>query len=286
MVADIGTAATDVEVGAEPGARPAAWVRFPYDRTLVRGFRAAFPRARWREDRWVVPGVRARARLDAWAAQAQAAIPRHGDARGRDALAFDPIQSPLVSEEDDALVVRTPYDRAIVAALRRVPFAGWDPEARAWRVPLRSVEDLRRELPGIEAAAAARAERERRRAAGKPDPPPDPAERLRASARRRRRYPVPVADPPPADAPVATRLGIVVFTETGGELVEAEVAPAFPFVAGGDHVWASWRPPTWRELRRLRGASADPLGERRGWWRPRDEDIDAGIDAARRRRWR
>ena len=286
MSEDIGTEPQDFEVGDEPAAGPAAFVRFPYDRALVKRFRASFPRGRWREDRWVVPGVRARTRLDAWVAQASAALPRHGDERGRDALAFEPIDSPVATVGDDGIVVRTPYAREIVAALRRVPFASWDPDQRLWRVPLRSVEELRRELPGIEAATGRRIEAERRKVAGEPPPPREPEEKLRASARRRKRYPVPVGEPPPVDAPVATRLGVVVFTETAGELVEPDVAPAFPFVLGGDHVWATWRPPLWRELRRLRGEPEDPGAQARGWWRPEDAEIDEAFDRARRRRWR
>ena len=59
------------------------------------------------------------------------------DARGRDAHAFEPIASPYLEAGDD-LVVRTPFSRSVVDALRQVPWARWDPDTKAWRVPYRA----------------------------------------------------------------------------------------------------------------------------------------------------
>ena len=99
----------------DPEAKPHALVRFPYDRELVRRFREAFPRARWREGegkdegRWRVPGARAAQRVEAWISRELAALDRHADAKGRDALLFDPMPaSPYLAAGEDGLVVRTP----------------------------------------------------------------------------------------------------------------------------------------------------------------------------------
>jgi hypothetical protein len=67
----------------------------------------------------------------------------YADIRGRDAFAFDPITSPYLVVAD-GFVVRTPYSRAVIAELRAVSWARWDPEMKAWRIPFRSFQELQR----------------------------------------------------------------------------------------------------------------------------------------------
>src|SRR5437763_7907773 len=139
---------------SESDGKPGAVAAFAYDRAMVERFRAAFPRARWREDErcWFVRGVRAARRLERWLAAEADAGETHGDARGRDAFAFDPIDSPYLEAADD-LRIRTPFSRTVVEQLRQVPWSHWDDELRVWHVPFRSFEELRRRWPAIEAAA-------------------------------------------------------------------------------------------------------------------------------------
>jgi hypothetical protein len=265
------------------GERAGAYASFPYDRGLVKRFRSAFPRARWQEEGcWFVPGVRAAARLNSWIAAELADLDRHGDAKGRDDFAFEPLSSRYLEPAGDDLLVRTPYSRTVVEELRAVPWARWDPEAKAWRVPYRSYDELRRRWPAIEDAAA-RNEPEARKARTRE--PLDEATKRRRTEQRRRRYPVPAAMLPPPGEPVATGFGVLVFDEVTGEEVDAEAAIAFPHVEGraADFTWGHWRLPTFRELRRLRPAAArDPDADTRGWWPPTDDDVDARRDTLRR----
>src|ERR1700746_1890195 len=88
---------------AEPGAKifpledgkPGAAVSFPYDRLTVERCRAAFPKARWRDDlrAWFVPGTTAERRLDRWLGREWSGVLAYADDRGRDAFAFEPIES-------------------------------------------------------------------------------------------------------------------------------------------------------------------------------------------------
>jgi hypothetical protein len=268
------------QVWPSEGEKPGAYASFPYDRDLVRRFREAFPRARWRgaEERWFVPGTTAAHRLDVWMSQELETLDRHADAKGRDAFLFDPMESAYLTVGDD-LQVRTPYSRTIVEAMRTIPWAWWDSASRVWRVPFRSYEVLRRRWPDIEEAArrnepeARRTRRDERRARGS-----GPAERLQAE-RRRRRYPVPGDDLPPLEQPVSTfTWGVVVFEEIESERIgqdaPVDVYPHVPEQAD-DYVWARWRVPWLQEVYRAKpapdGEGAD-LKARRGWWPPtRDE---------------
>jgi hypothetical protein len=96
----------------------------------------------------------------------------YADQRGRDAFAFDPIESRYL-EVRDGFLIRTPFSRTVQAELREVPWAAWDGDARAWRVPFRSWEELRRRWPAIEAAALRNEpeERKKRRDAARSRPP-------------------------------------------------------------------------------------------------------------------
>lgn len=275
---------SDFRITLAEGERAGAYAVFPYDRELVKRFRKIFPRARWREEGcWFVPGVRAAARLDRWMAEELEAIDRHADAKGRDDFEFDPLASSYLEAGDD-LVVRTPWSRTVVAEMRAIPWARWDPMARVWRIPYRSVAELRRRWPAIEAAAQ-RNEPEARlaRALAKPA---DPLARRRAADRRKARYPLPIDAAPVPGTPVATLAGVVVFEESDGELPDPRELEPYPFAAATPDrfVWARFRDPTFRELRAL-DPTDEPVDRGRGWWAPTEVEID---EARRRagRAWR
>lgn len=203
--------------------QPGAKANFDYDRMTVERFRTTFPRARWDdvEKAWFVPGKTAERRIARWRALEQTKADIHADDKGRDAFAFDPIESPHL-EPGSKLIVRTPFSRTVVAELQQVPFARWDDVQRAWVVPYRSYDELKRRWREIEAAAKRNEpeERKARREAAR-GTPEHAAAQLRATERRRHRYPIPVDDPPPLEHPVSTAAyGIVAFTGSTGELVE------------------------------------------------------------------
>lgn len=261
--------------------KPGAYAVFPYDRDLVRRFREAFPRARWRgaEERWFVPGTTAVQRLDTWMAQELQDLDRYADEKGRDAFAFDPLESPYLTIAED-LKVRTPYSRTIVEALRSVPWAHWDPEERIWRVPFRSYEELKARWPDIEEAArrnepaARQKRREEQRAQA-----PEEAARVQAE-RRRRRYPVPGDDLPPLGFPVSTeRWGVVIFEDIENDpICDPGMADLYPHVRSdpSGYVWARWRMPTLQEVYRTRPSRTDEdveLRSVRGWWWASREEL-------------
>ncbi|GJD71550.1 hypothetical protein [Methylobacterium gnaphalii] len=254
---------------------PGATAAFPYDRMTVERFRAAFPRARWREDlgAWFVPGTTAERRLKAWSGREWTSVLAHADERGRDAFAFDPISSPYLEVTDD-LVVRTPYSRTVVDELRTVPWARWDPASKAWRVPFRSFEALCRRWPNIEEAARRAEPGERRKREASRRASPDHADRLaEAAERRRNRYPVPEEALPPLGRVLQTHAGCAVFEAVTGEIVDPSVVERFyPGVKAetGTLIWAVRRRPTHDELVRAwparEGAGAAEVA--RGWWQP------------------
>ncbi|RUV70535.1 hypothetical protein EOA78_20285 [Mesorhizobium sp. M5C.F.Cr.IN.023.01.1.1] len=255
---------------------PGVLAVFPFDRKTVERFRQAFPRARWNDERrsWFVPGKTAARRVDRWLARDAEFLDVHGDLKGRDAYAFDPITSPYLEVGDD-LRVRTPYSKTVLDEMRAIPWSRWDDDLRVWRVPFRSYEELRRRWCKIEEAARRNEpeERKRRREANK-DSEARRAARLRSAERRRRRYPLPSEALPPMDRPVATeRYGIVVFTDASGEFIERSVPAAFyPHAARADvdYVWGTWRPATLSELITTWPARREPLPmeHARGWWQP------------------
>lgn len=265
---------------SEDEERAGAFAAFPYDRDLVRRFREAFPRARWRgeEQGWFVPGTTAVKRLDAWMGQELETLDRHADAKGRDAFHFEPLESPYLAAADD-LRIRTPYSRTIVEALRSIPWAHWNPDEKIWHVPFRSYEELRRLWPTIEDAARRNepAEKRKRREERKSEGPEVP-NRLQAE-RRRRRYPVPGDDLPPLETPLSTGTwGVVVFEDIESHPIEETLDTGlYPHVRDDParYVWARWRMPSLQEVYRTRPAreAEDPASrESRGWWVPfRDE---------------
>ncbi len=267
---DFSTAAQDPGEG-----RPGATAAFPYDRLTVERFRSAFPRARWRDDlrAWFVPGTTAERRLNRWLGRELPGVLAYADERGRDAFSFQPVESRYLELADD-LRVRTPYSKAVLAELRAVPWAWWDGDMKAWRVPFRSWEELRRRWPAIKAAAqrAEPEERQKRRQARKGSPEQDETA-ARASERRRRRYPVPAEALPPMDRVLMTHQGAVIFTEVTGELAEEAITNRYyPDVSAVDVtlVWASWRKPTHAELVKAWPSRRHPGAPElaRGWWQP------------------
>jgi hypothetical protein len=252
-----------------------ATVAFPYDRLLVERFRTAFPSARWRDDlrAWFVPGTTAELRLDRWLGREMSGVLAYADERGRDAFAFQPIESRYLEVADD-LRIRTPYSKTVVTEMRLVPWAWWDGYLKAWRVPFRSWEELRKRWPAIEAAAQRNepAERQKRQQARKGSSEQQETA-ARARERRQRRYPVPDETLPPLERVVMTHQGSVIFTNVTGELVEDAIARHYyPDVsaAGVTLVWAAWRKPTHAELVKAWPARgpADAQDLARGWWQP------------------
>lgn len=256
--------------------RPGAFAHFPYDRDLVRRFREAFPRARWRgeEQGWFVPGTTAVQRLETWMAQELQNFDRHADAKGRDAYLFEPLESSYLTIGSD-LRIRTPYSHTIVETLRSIPWAHWNPDEKIWHVPFRSYEELRSKWPVIEEAARRNepAERKRRRDEQRQHgaSPVSPIQ----TERRRRRYPVPGDDLPPVETPVMTlSWGVVVFEDIDHHVVGKGLDRSlYPHATEdpGRYVWAYWRMPTLEETYRARPAreaEAPSLRESRGWWLP------------------
>ena len=269
------TARRDAADGA-----PGATAAFPYDRMTVERFRAAFPRARWRDDlgAWFVPGSSAERRLNAWSSREWSGVLAHADERGRDAFAFEPVTSPYLEVADD-LVVRTPYSRDVVSELRSVPWARWDAASKAWHIPFRSFEELRRHWPSIEEAARRAEPEERRKRAASRKSSPEHADRLvEAAERRRNRYPVPEDALPPLGRVLMTHVGSAVFEAVSGEVVATAVAARFyPNVAigSGTLTWATRRRATHDELVQTWPARAAPgrADFDRGWWQPTIETL-------------
>jgi hypothetical protein len=272
----------DVSIAAQDGVegKSGATAAFPYDRLTVERFRSAFPGARWRDDlrAWFVPGTTAARRLNRWLGREMSGVLAYADERGRDAFAFQPVASRYLEITDD-LRIRTPYSKTVVAEMRSVPWAWWDSDLKAWRVPFRSWEDLQRRWPMIEAAAQRNepAERQKRQQARKGSPEQQAAA-AQVSERRQHRYPVPGGALPPLERVVMTHQGAVIFTDITGELVEDAISKRhYPDVsaAGFPLVWATWRKPAYTELVKAWPARwpADRQDLARGWWQPTLEQL-------------
>ncbi len=269
--------------------RIGATTEFAYDRMTVERFRRAFPRARWNEERraWFVPGKTAGKRIAKWLARENESLELHADSKGRDAYIFEPLSSRYLEFAED-IRVRTPYSRTAVEHLRSIPWARWDDELRAWRVPFRSYEALRREWPAIEAAArrSEPAERKRRQEEERLTPKYESA-KLRNNERRRRRYPVPADGQPPIGRVVMTPLyGVVLVTDVTGEYAEPDdIRRSYPHVTADtrDFVWARWRPASLSELVATWPAHHRPNKAEisRGWWLPNLEELRAARSQAR-----
>jgi hypothetical protein len=263
----------------------------PHDRITVQRFRESFPRARWsdRLNAWFVPGRTAGKRIGRWLAQMEAEADAFADEKGRDAFAFEPIESRYLEAARSGLQIRTPYSRTVVTEIREIPLARWDADRRLWIVPYRSLEDLRRRWPAIEAAAERNEPdvRKARREALK-GTEEEEAAKGRTRERRLKRYPVPVDDVPPFDRAISTHAGVVIFTDTHGELADPEAITEFYFQPPSDeeYVWATWRPGSLEELVTTWPVRTPP-GERevaRGWWLPDLEELRTARQKARSKR--
>ncbi|GAA3068653.1 hypothetical protein GCM10010520_15370 [Rhizobium viscosum] len=263
----------------------------PHDRTTVERFRQAFPRARWsdRLNAWFVPGRTAERRIGRWLAEMEAEADSFADEKGRDAFAFEPIESCYLETAPAAFQIRTPYSRTVVNEIREIPYARWDADRRLWTVPYRSFEELRQRWPAIEAAAE-RSEPEARLARRKAikGTAEEAASKARTRERRRKRYPVPAEDAPPLERAISTHIGVIFFTGTDGELADPVTIDVFYFPAadGEEYVWASWRTGTLEELVTTWPVRTAPeQGERdRGWWVPTLEELRVARRNARSRR--
>ncbi len=260
--------------------RPGAVATFPYDRMTVERFRQAFPRARWRDDlkAWFVPGTTAGRRIDRWLGRELGGSSTYEDERGRDAFAFDPIESPYLIAGPDLRIV-TPYSPTIVSELRKVPWAWWDSDGKAWRVPYRSLEELRKHWPEIEVAAQRNEPEQWRKRQAIRDPDVQKQIAARNREKRRRRYPVPLEPLPPLERVLMTRnCAAVIFTALTGELVEADIRREYyPDVGAEDEtlIWEEWRKPTLAELVKTWPAKQPPGEDEmaRGWWQPTLQEL-------------
>lgn len=211
------------------------------------------------------------------------------DEKGRDAFAFEPIESHYLEAAPSGLQIRTPYSRTVVTEIREIPLARWDADRRLWTVPYRSLDELRQRWPAI-LEAAERNEpdvRKARREALKGTEEEETA-KARTSERRRKRYPVPVNDMPPFERAIGTRAGVIIFTDTQGELTDSEVVTTFYFEPppAEEYVWAAWRPASLEDLVKTWPARTPP-GERevaRGWWVPDLDELRVARQKARSKR--
>jgi hypothetical protein len=110
----------------------------------------------------------------------------------------------------------------------------------------------------------------------------------RTRERRLKRYPVPVNDVLPFDRAIGTHAGVVIFTDTHGELAGPEIVTAFYFHPPSDeeYVWAARRPGSLEELVTTWPARTPP-GERevaRGWWLPDLDELRTARQKARSKR--
>lgn len=271
--------------------REGATTDLPHDRITVQRFREAFPRARWsdRLNAWFVPGRTAKKRIGRWLAEIEAEHDTFADEKGRDAFAFEPIESRYLEAAPATFQIRTPYSRKVIDEIRQIPHARWDADHRLWTVPYRSFNELRKRWPAIEAAAE-RSEREARRERREAikGTEQDEAIRARTRERRRKRYPVPADDGPPLERAIGTHVGVIFFLGTDGELADPATVSAFYFHAadGEEYVWASWRPGSLEELVTTWPAQMPPeQGElNRGWWMPTLDELRIARRDARSRR--
>jgi hypothetical protein len=198
---------------------------------------------------------------------------RFADEKGRDAFAFDPIESQYLGAAAAGFRIRTPYSRSLVQEIREIPHARWDADHRLWTVPYRSIEDLRQRWPAIEAAAE-RSEPEARKARREAlkGTPEDETARARSRERRLKRYPVLVDDCPPTERAIGTRVGIVFFQGTDGELAEPVTINTFYFLT---EEGATWRSGSLEELVTTWPARTSPNAREleRGWRMPTLDEL-------------
>lgn len=280
----------EAKVTTAEGARTGATTDLPHDRVTLELFRKAFPRARWsdRLKAWFVPGRTAERRIGRWRAEMEAQQDIFADEKGRDAFAFEPIESRYLEAGAAALEIRTPFSSAVVQEIREIPFARWDADRRLWTVPYRSLFELRQRWPDIEAAAE-RSEPEARKARREAlkGTEEEGIAKARVRERRRSRYPIPLDQGPPFERAIATHAGVVFFTGTEGEIADAGTVTDFYFAARDtdEFVWATWRRGSLEELVRTWPERTPPTSAqlKRGWWLPTLDDLRQARRKARAR---
>ncbi len=101
---------------SDPRPREGATTDLSHDRMTVQRFREAFPCARWsdRLNAWFVPGRTAQKRIGRWLAEMEAEADTFADEKGRDAFAFEPIESRYLEAAPATLQIRTPYSRTVI----------------------------------------------------------------------------------------------------------------------------------------------------------------------------
>lgn len=276
----------DVEPTTEADTRLGADVSFPFDRMTVEQLRKRFPRARWSEARqaWFVPGPTASRRFTRWLAELEAEADAFADAKGRDAFEFDPIASVYLELGRAGFRINTPYSRTVVEKLREIPYSRWDSDLKLWHVPYRSYRELKDRWPEIEEAARRNEPEERRRRAEERKGIEQEAKsKARTAERKRRRYPVNIDKLPPLGRVIAVQYGLVVFEQITGELVEPDVVGEFYPGATDDHVWGTWRKPTFEELVQA-WPSKTPAADGAERWQPTIEELRPARRAASRKR--
>ncbi len=261
-------------------ARVGATTDLPHDRITIAQFREAFPRARWsdRLNAWFVPGRTAQKRISRWLAEMEAEADRFADEKGRDAFAFEPIESRYLEAGPATFQIRTPYSRSVIDEIREIPHARWDADRRIWTVPYRSFDELRRRWPAIERAAMrSEPETRRKRREALKGTEADETSKAKARERRRKRYPVPAHDAPPFERAIGTHVGVAFFTGTDGELADPATVSVFYFPAAEreEYVWASWRAGALEELVTTWPARTPPTQSEldRGWWTPTLDEL-------------
>lgn len=271
--------------------RAGATTELPHDRITVQRFREAFPRARWsdRLNAWFVPGRTAERRIGYWFAQMEAEVEAFADEKGRDAFAFDRIESRYLEAGPSFFQIRTPYSRTVINEIREIPFARWDAELRLWTVPYRSFDELHRRWPAIEMAAERNEPEVRKeRLEAVRGTEEGEASKARTRERRRKRYPVMTNVGPPLQRAISTHVGVVFFTGTDGELADTATVDVFYFPARADeeYVCYSWRSGSLEELVTTWPTQTSPGQQEldRGWWLPTLDELRTARRNARSKR--
>lgn len=108
---------------AEAEPQVGATTDLPHDRITVQRFSRVFSTHTLERqlNAWFVPGQTAETRIERWLAEMEAEAGRRFCRRkGRDAFAFDPIESRYLEAAPSALQVRTPYSPTVVNEIREI----------------------------------------------------------------------------------------------------------------------------------------------------------------------
>jgi hypothetical protein len=131
-------------------------VSFAYDRELLEDFKKTFPSARWdgSSKQWVIPGVRAAKRYDAWRDAAKDKMLSAAAAKeaATNAARKEAIAKISASSDNhkhlrigvDGLRLSFQYDPALVQAVKRIKGAYWNSGAKEWTVPFGAAEEAKK----------------------------------------------------------------------------------------------------------------------------------------------